>query len=457
MSEVYRFFSEASGAVTALCVMPFVLLLMSIAVLPLAVPHFWEKNRNKGMISLIFGLPAAVFFIMRDWHILAKTSLEYCAFISLLGALFVISGGIHIRGSFKGSPSVNTLFLAIGAVLANFIGTTGASMLLIRPLIRANHERRHKAHTIIFFIFIVSNCSGVLTPLGDPPLFLGFLKGVGFVWTLRLLPQFLFVVGALLAIYYMIDRHFMKSEPECAGDIPHKETPAVSDRFDIEGKRNFIFLASVITVTVVSGYVLYRQTGPEIFGEPFGSILSQAVQIASFSLLAFFSYRFTPKHIHEKNHFAFAPIIEVAVIFSGIFAAMVPALIILETHGSRLGINASWQFFWLSGSLSSFLDNAPTYLTFTSLAKGVLHVTGESLHGLSMDPVGQKFLAAVSCGAVFMGANTYIGNGPNFMVKSIAEHHKIKMPGFFGYMLWSLSILIPLFVLVSLVFFAGRP
>ena len=453
---LYKFFAEASAPVTALFVTPFILVLLSIAVLPLAMPHFWEKNRNKAVISLIFGLPVAAFFLCRDWNILAKTALEYGAFIALLGALIVISGGIYIRGSFKGAPAVNTAFLAIGALLANFIGTTGASMLLIRPLLRANHNRHHKVHSIIFFIFIVCNTSGVLTPLGDPPLFLGFLKGVSFVWTFRLFPQFLFIVGTLLVLYYLVDLYYFKQEPKVGHNKTIEKEPVLSERFAVEGRRNFLLLLLVIAVTLVSGYVLYRQRGPLVFGEPFGSVLAKSAQIVCFAALAMLSYKMTPANIHKRNDFNFHPIIEVAVIFAGIFATMIPALMILETRGSRFGVDQPWQFFWMTGSLSSFLDNAPTYLTFTSLAKGVLKLTGEGLHGLMVHPVGQKYLAAVSCGAVFMGANTYIGNGPNFMVKSIAEHNKIKMPGFFGYMLWSLCVLVPLFVLTTFIFFMGH-
>jgi Na+/H+ antiporter NhaD/arsenite permease-like protein len=453
---IYQFFAGISAPLAGLFVAPFVLLLLSIAVLPLVAGHFWEKNRNKAVISLIFGLPVAAFFIYNDWNVFARTALEYGAFIALLGALFVVSGGVYIKGSFTGMPTVNTVFLAVGALLANFIGTTGASMLLIRPLIRANAGRRHKAHTIIFFIFVVSNCGGLLTPLGDPPLFLGFLKGVSFGWTLVLFKEFLFVVAALLFIYFMIDRFFWAREPEGHREPFRLTDPVLSRHFSMEGRRNFFFLFLVISVSLFSGYVLYRRPGPMIFNEPFGVALSESFQIVAFALIAFASYSLTPKKVHEQNRFSFHPIIEVAVIFAGIFAAMIPALIILETKGGSLGVDRPWQFFWLTGGLSSFLDNAPTYLTFTSLAKGVLHLAEPGLGALSAHPVGQYYLAAISCGAVFMGANTYIGNGPNFMVKAIAEHENIKMPGFFGYMLWSGLILIPVFIIATFLFFSGR-
>jgi Na+/H+ antiporter NhaD/arsenite permease-like protein len=451
---LYKFFAEIPLSLVVLFVAPFVMLLLSIAILPLTFPHFWEKNRNKLLVSIIFGLPIAFFFLYKDWTILAKTATEYGAFIALLGTLFVISGGIYVRGSFKGHPLTNTAFLTAGALLSNFIGTTGASMLLIRPLIRANHDRHNKAHTVIFFIFIVSNCSGLLTPLGDPPLFLGFLKGVPFVWTFRLFPQFLIMMAWLLAAFLIIDSYLFKKEKKDVQCEVICETPIVSERFGIEGRRNLPLLALVMVVILFSGYVLYPRKGPMVFGEPYGVVLSEMFQILAFTILAIISYRVTPGKVHEKNHFNFEPIIEVAILFAGIFAAMIPALIILETRGANFGVNKPWQFFWLTGALSSFLDNAPTYLTFTSLAKGVLGLTGEGLRGLVSDPMGQKYLAAISCGAVCMGANTYIGNGPNFMVKSIAEHHKIKMPSFFGYMAWSACVLIPIFILATIVGFA---
>ncbi len=449
---LHRYFSGVSPQVAFICVLPFILLLLSIAILPLALPHFWEKNRNKAILASLFGLPVAGVFLYYDCNLLIRTMLEYGAFIGLLGSLFIISGGIYIRGSFKGTPLINTVFFAVGAVLANFIGTTGASMLLIRPLIRANQHRHYKVHTIIFFIFIVSNCSGILTPLGDPPLFLGFLKGVSFGWTFRLMPQFLFVVGVLLLLYFIIDRYLCKQEPECRCDILAHEEPILSERFGVEGRRNFILLFMIVLVSLFSGYILYHRPGPEIFGESFGAVLSQSVQIIAFAVLAVISYRVTPGKVHEKNHFSFHPINEVAILFAGIFAAMIPALLILETQGNRFGIDQPWQFFWLTGGLSSFLDNAPTYLTFTSLSKGMLKLTGEGLYSLATHPVGQQYLAAISCGAVFMGANTYIGNGPNFMVKSIAEHHKIKMPSFFHYTVWSVCVLVPIFILLTMIF-----
>ncbi len=456
MSELQNskiFFSQIAPMEMILFIGPFVLLLAALAFSPLFLNHFWESHKNKALVALMLGLPSALFFLFKDWHILAHTALDYAAFVSLLAALFVISGGIYIRGAFAGLPWVNGLFLLIGALLANFIGTTGASMLLIRPLLRANHLRQHKAHIVVFFIFIVSNCSGLLTPLGDPPLFLGFLKGISFGWTLRLWPEWLFVNTSLGVFFFAIDTFWFNQEHQNTQEILRKNDGYLSERFGIQGKRNFVLLVFVISLILISGYWIYPMQGTPIFGESFGGVLSKVFQIFSMLLLACLSFFMTPQSIHKKNHFGFGPVIEVAVLFAGIFLAMIPALLILETQGVKLHLGESWQLFWSSGLLSGFLDNAPTYLTFTSLAKGLLGLTGEGLAGLMHHPEGVKFLKAISCGSVMMGALTYIGNGPNFMVKAVAEQAKVKMPGFFGFMLWSFLILIPIFSILTWLFF----
>jgi len=454
MSLIHEYFSALPPLTIAVFVAPFVLLLLCIALLPLFAAHFWEKNSNKAIVSLGLGLPIGFFFLIHHAPLLVHTALDYGAFLSLLGALFIISGGIYIRGAFAGLPWVNASFLLIGAFLSNIIGTTGASMLLIRPLLRANKERRHKAHSVIFFIFIVSNCSGLLTPLGDPPLFLGFLKGVDFAWTLRLWPEWLLVISALLTLFYGFDSYWFHQEHLETKNILKRNDGYLSERFGILGRRNFILLGLVVGVILISGYRIYPLAGPAILGEPYGSVLSKIFQVLAMSLLAAISFKMTPKHVHEKNHFGFGPILEVAILFSGIFLTMIPALLILETQGAKLHVTEAWQFYWASGFLSSFLDNAPTYLTFTSLAKGALQLSGEGLSGLMHHPAGAVALRAISCGAVMMGANTYIGNGPNFMVKAIAEHAGVKMPGFFSYMIWSVGILVPLFLLVTRIFFS---
>lgn len=416
--------------------LPFVLMLLSIAILPMATPSFWSSNRNKTILSLIISIPVLVLVLQAQPRLLMHSMLDYASFIILLGALFVISGGIHIRGAWAGTPLVNTGYLAAGAVLANLIGTTGASMLLIRPFMRANHRRLKRAHLVIFFIFLVSNIGGLLTPLGDPPLFLGFLRGVPFFWTMKLFPQWALAVGVLLVVFNFVDqRIFNKEDIETPGALT--EDVQSHRKLHIDGKRNFLYLLGVMLAAALSGY----------FNWPKG------IQEAIMLLMAVLSYFGTPQAVHKANHFHFEPILEVAALFLGIFITMVPALEILSQRSAAWNLQHPWQFFWMAGALSSFLDNAPTYLTFSALACGAFGGNAQSLGTLLHSALGEKMLYAISCGAVFMGANTYIGNGPNLMVRSIAEHAGIKMPSFGGYMVYSVSILIPLFFVISLVFF----
>jgi Na+/H+ antiporter NhaD/arsenite permease-like protein len=418
-------------------VAPFAAILLCIAVLPLVAGHWWEHNRNKGMLSALFGVPVAAWIASVDPVLLGHTAHEYVAFIVLLGALFVISGGIVIRGTLAGTAGLNTGLLAIGALLASFIGTTGASMLLIRPLLRANSIRQQKRHVVVFFIFIVANAGGLLTPLGDPPLFLGFLRGVPFLWTLRLWQEWLFVNGALLALFYVVDSTiFRREDIATPGDL---DEVAVQHKvpLHIAGKQNFLYLAGVVAVLLASGSVK----------------LPLGVQEGGMLLMAALSWFTTPRPMRGENGFTWGPIIEVAVVFAGIFATMIPALAILNARGSELGLSAPWHFFWATGILSSFLDNAPTYLTFASAASGIVGTDAANLRLLVEHSSGADLLAAISLGAVFMGANTYIGNGPNFMVKAIAEQGGVRMPSFFGYMAYSGAILIPLFGVVTWVFF----
>ena len=418
-------------------------MLLSIAIIPLAFCKWWSSNLNKGIIAFILGLPVIIYVLNVQSSELIVILKDYLSFIILLGSLYIISGGIHIKSSLAGTPLLNTIMLTIGAVLANFIGTTGASMLLIRPLIRANRHRHNKAHIIVFFIFIVSNCSGLLTPLGDPPLFMGFLKGVPFLWTLRLFPQWIFVNGLLLVVFNFIDQwRFNREDLATPGNLIEQVEP--KHPLAIEGWRNFIFLAGIIATIFCSGYLKWQ------FGIKEGFMV----------LLTIFSLTVTKKHIYKENEFTFGPIIEVAVLFAGIFATMVPALLVLNERGAGLGLTKPWHFFWASGGLSSFLDNTPTYLAVTATASGLPHlcidITKHAADYAGMmltTDAGVTYLLAISCGSVFMGANTYIGNGPNFMVKAIAEESRIKMPSFFGYMVYALCILIPIFILTTLVFF----
>jgi Na+/H+ antiporter NhaD/arsenite permease-like protein len=428
-------------------VIPFIGILMSIAVFPLINAHWWEHNFGKisflwivvAYLLMYISVPAGTGFMEAFGHDIFHVYLEeYISFIILLGSLFVISGGILIKGSLSGKPVSNVIILAIGSVFASFIGTTGAAMLLIRPLIKSIYWRQYKMHIIIFFIFLVCNIGGSLTPIGDPPLFLGFLKGVPFEWTFQLTPMWAFAVVVLLTVFFFMDSYLMKKEP----DVPHTEKKGIQ----IKGAYNFLLLLGVIGAVLYSGIVDH---GP--LHLPYGDLMIQnIVRDSAMILLAVVSMVITPRPIRQENNFNFFPIKEVAYLFIGIFTTMIPALMLLNARGGELGIDSPAKFFWITGILSSFLDNAPTYITFLETALGMLKV---NVQQLLLDPVGVSFLKGISVGAVFMGANTYIGNGPNFMVKAIAEQEKIKMPSFFGYMLWSALILLPLFFLVDLIFF----
>jgi Na+/H+ antiporter NhaD/arsenite permease-like protein len=403
----------------------FVGLLLCIAILPLINSEWWGKRY--GYVSVGLAIPAAILVISKEWILLVHVVVEYISFIILLGSLFVIAGGIVIRVGARGTPKLNCMFLFVGAVFASIIGTTGASMVLIRPMIRANRWRKKVIHIFIFFIFLVSNIGGLLTPLGDPPLFLGFLRGVPFFWTLRLIPAWAFAVAILLIVFFFVDRSFAKKEDEERALAALDDMPA--KKLEIKGKINFLFLLMVIAAFFVP------------------PIVREVVMIAA----ALLSIYFTPVTMREENAFTYHPIIEVAILFIGIFVTMVPVLTMLEVNGSKLGVTEPWHFFWASGSLSSFLDNAPTYLVFMSTAQSVAAAKGV-VEGLVVG-VPQALLVAISCGSVFMGANSYIGNGPNFMVKAICEENDIEMPTFFGYMAWSVGILVPLFIVMTFIFF----
>jgi Na+/H+ antiporter NhaD/arsenite permease-like protein len=419
-------------------VAPFAILLFCVAVLPLVAGHFWEHNRNKALLSALLGVPVAAWVASLEPMVLVHTAHEYAAFIILLGALFVISGGIVVRGTLAGTPGLNAALLAIGAALASVIGTTGASMLLIRPLLRANSVRKGKAHVVVFFIFVVSNAGGLLTALGDPPLFLGFLRGVPFLWTLRLVGPWLFVNGVLLVVFYVVDSTiFRKEDLATPGDL---DEIAVEHQvpLHISGKRNVLYLAGVVVVLLAAG----------------SWDLPAGVQESGMIIMAALSWYSTPLALRKENGFTWTPIVEVAVVFAGVFATMVPALQILNARGGEFGITKPWQFFWASGVLSSFLDNAPTYLTFTAAASGLVGTDAAKLGELLASERGAALLSAVSLGSVLMGANTYIGNGPNFMVRAIAEGSGVRMPTFFGYMAWSGAILLPLFGAVTWLFLA---
>jgi Na+/H+ antiporter NhaD/arsenite permease-like protein len=435
----------------AIWILPFVGILLSIAILPLATPTFWHHHFGK--VAAFWGLAFFIPFTILSgvslalYEALHTLFLEYLPFLILLFALFVVAGGIRITGSLRGSPEVNVLILLIGTLLASIMGTTGASMLLIRPIIRANEWRKNQAHVVVFFIFLVSNIGGSLTPLGDPPLFLGFLKGVDFFWTtVRLFPETGFLTVTLLAIFYGLDRWLIRTELPPA-DANKKQA------IGVEGGVNFAMLGAIVLAVLMSGV---WQPGP-IFAVYHVEIeLQNLVRDVLLLAIAYASWRLTRIETRQGNAFTWGPILEVAKLFAGIFATIIPAIAILRAgeRGAlasvvalvtdRNGEPIPAMYFWLSGILSSFLDNAPTYLVFFNLAGG----DAERLMG----PLA-SVLIGISAGSVFMGANTYIGNAPNFMVKAIAEERGVKMPSFFGYMAWSIGILVPLFALNTLIFF----
>jgi len=402
-------------------VLPFVAFLLAIALFPVFAPRFW--GRHFGKVSLAFGLPVAAYFFARAPAQMLHAVVDYVSFIVLLAALFIVSGGILLRGTMRATPGLNCGFLAAGAVLSNLLGTTGASMLLIRPLLRANAGRNRIAHVVIFFIFIVANIGGSLSAIGDPPLFLGYLKGVPFFWTLlHVGPIWLVACGLVIGAFYFVDRRAFALEAIAGGGAPAPGAGSLS--MSMEGKINLALLGAVI--------------GAVFLPTPWRETAMAAAAIVSVWK--------TPAGVREENEFTYHPIREVAILFAAIFATMIPALLILKARGGELGVTEPAQFFWAAGSLSSFLDNAPTYLVFFSLAQGV---GGPDL----VAGVSAPFLAAISAGAVFMGANSYIGNAPNFMVKAIAEEAGVRMPSFLGYMAWSCGVLLPIFGLATLIFF----
>jgi Na+/H+ antiporter NhaD/arsenite permease-like protein len=484
--------ASTSGSLLAvpplLACLPFLLMLLAIAIFPLTAPHWWERNSNKLAVSMLLGIPTVLFLRLSVEHgaeRVAHAASEYVGFMALLGSLYIISGGILLTGKFSGSPRSNTMFLAAGAVLANLIGTTGASMVLIRPMLRANEARRHRIHLVIFFIFLVSNVGGLLTPLGDPPLFLGYLRGVPFEWTFGLWKEWIVAVLLLLIAFWYLDQQFsgreerkpepppapkrrsdpknmelLDHEPQVsklhaphAGES-HRSEPRAGEHhlptprrrrsrpLQVDGWINVLLLGGVLAAIL---------------------LLNSNLKITAMAALALASLAFTPAGVRAQNRFSWDPILEVAIVFAGIFATMVPALMLLEHSAPSLPLREPWHFFWATGILSSFLDNAPTYLSFASAASGLAGTSPEHLNELIGAQISygnsiisaEALLTAIAVGAVFMGANTYIGNGPNFMVKAIAEQSGIRMPSFVGYMKWSVGILIPLFILITFLFFRG--
>lgn len=450
--------AEAAGAdvggLSPWWTLPFAGVLLSIAIMPLVSGHFWHRFYGLVMLgwSLALLIPASFtlgFGTVADL-VLHTALLEYVPFLLLLFALFTVAGGVHIAGTLRGTPGTNTAILALGTAMASLTGTTGASMLLVRPMLRANAQRKHRTHTMVFFIFLVSNIGGCLTPLGDPPLFLGFLKGVSFFWpTEHLFAPLLLASAILLLVYHQMDSRYFRREPDEIRESEGKVEP-----LRIQGGVNIPLLMLVVLVVLMEGVwhpgavtFLKQELAIEVV---IGDVLLLA--IAAYSIWA------TPALVRNANGFTWGAMIEVAKVFAAIFVTIIPAIAILKAGRegaaaplidlvtTEAGAPIPAMYFWMTGLLSSFLDNAPTYLIFFNLAGG----NAQALMG-----EGAQVLAAISAGAVFMGANSYIGNAPNFMVRAIAEEQGVKMPSFVGYVLWAAAILFPVFVLMSVIFFRG--
>ena len=447
-------------------IIPFAGMLLSIAVFPLVKAEWWEKHQL--LVSLAWALMFLVPFALAYGAEVTAEQLaevvigDYIPFIVLLLGLYVVAGGIHVGGTIAGTTRNNVIMLFIGTMLASWVGTTGAAMLLIRPLLRANLWRRHRAHVVVFFIFLVANAGGCLTPLGDPPLFLGYLRGVPFFWTLEhIWPVLLVNVVLLIGLFVAVDRYFMRKE----GRENYRQLELLTradDRVPIhlQGWHNLFFLLIIIVGVILNGLIPQlgafvdaetgRTFGIDVFGAHIG--LEYVAQISLICLAMILSWLTTSTDDRSRNNFEWAPIAEVARLFIGIFVTMIPALAILRAHGGSLGLDSPLGFFWATGALSSFLDNSPTYVVFLTTA-GALGTDAAGAVATVVGAVDPTILLAISAGAVFMGAVTYIGNAPNFMVKNIAEGAGVKMPSFFGYIGWALAFLIPVFIIDTLLFF----
>ena len=432
---------------SAWSMIPFGLMLLAIAVAPLLAEHWWESNKHKLTVALFLGVPTAICLIMGGMMHELEHQLfgDYVPFIILLLALYVVTGGIHVSGDIKATPWVNTSFLGLGWLLASIMGTTGAAMLLIRPLITTNKQREHKVHTILFFIALCANCGGLLTPLGDPPLFMLFLRGAEFSWFMSMWAPWLFTGALLMGIYFVWDTIYYKKEHAQALQADHEQqVPLV-----FKGKHNFLYLVGIVlTVAFINSGTIPEMANPHA---PMWLRYLREIVLLS---LTFGSLYTTKRNVrYGMNKFSWAPIMEVAVLFLGIFTTMTPALAYLNANAASLGLDATWQFYYSTGLLSSFLDNTPTAVAFHSVATGLTPDQMAVFGGDMMAGIPEILLKAICIGSVFFGAMTYIGNGPNFMVKAIAEENGIKMPSFFGYMLkFSLVVLLPVYILVQLIF-----
>jgi len=423
-------------------VIPFIIMLLVIAVAPLVFPEFWEKNLNKLYVTLAIAVPTAIMLVCigLGHSLMHQLLFDYIPFIVLLMALFVVTGGIHIKGDIRATPNVNTGILALGFALSSFIGTTGSAMLLIRPLLDTNSQRTYKVHTVLFFIALVANCGGVLTPLGDPPLFLLYLRGASFGWFLELFPEWLTVGIILLSLYYLVDRYYYRKEPLSAKKRDVEEYQPMR----IKGVHNFVYI-----MLIIASVIFLNESYIPVMGEPDCPVYIKFLREYALVAIIIMSMLTTHRQVRVQNKFSWEPILEVAILFVGIFTTMTPALLFLNSHAASFGLHSPWQFFYATGALSSFLDNAPTAVAFHTVATGLPAAEGARL----VAGIPEAFLRAIALGAVFFGSMTYIGNGPNFMVKSIAEQNGIKMPSFFGYIVkFSLVILLPVYIIVQLIF-----
>lgn len=472
---------ELGKKLSPLTLIPFVIILLAIAVLPLVIPHLWESNLVKAVISVLLALVTASYLATQGHlgiEVIVETLKEYYAFICLLVALYTVSGGIYIEGDLKATPLTNTVILGIGAVIASFIGTTGASVLLIRPLIRTNKERKYTTHIFVFFILLVSNVGGVLLPVGDPPLFMGYLYGVPFFWTLiKLWPIWLSAVAILLMVFFAWDMiaYNRENKADLAKDASQQS------KLRIQGGLNFVLIGGILLAVVflkdyktehgdlamawlqqpvmlglaLLSFVIDHMAKVKKTKEHEEALLSKLEKEGKATANMRVLTHYKPHTPRDKNNFGFAPIIEVAALFIGIFITMIPALCILKARGAETGVTQPWQFYWITGALSSFLDNAPSYATFFALGQGVTANMGAAAGAVvnaATGVINETILIGISVGAVFFGANTYIGNAPNFMVKAMCEESKIKMPSFFGYMLYTILILVPVLGLIHLIF-----
>jgi Na+/H+ antiporter NhaD/arsenite permease-like protein len=446
-------------AVPAWLCVPFVGLLLCVALFPFFKPDWWDAHEPL-VIAFWSVLVLVLFCAVYGAGRMAETAIDcifndYLTFIILLFGLYCVSGNITFEGDLAGSPGVNVALLAAGTLLSSLIGTTGSSMLMVRPIISMNSWRRNRSHIMIFFIFLVSNMGGCLTPVGDPPLLMGFMRGVNFFWSLHLLPVLLFNMVILLTIFYFIDkRRYRRNIAE--GREPNISVPHTT--LKVGGAHNVLFLLMIVAGVILSGTLpklgAFQNAQGDVRGIPLpgGSVFGfpSLIECAIILLAAWLSFRTTPQEVRRKNHFTWGAIREVAMLFIGIFLTMQPALLLLKALGPHMGVNTPAEMFWAAGALSSFLDNTPTYLVFLTTA-GTLGFTSGITTALGVVPA--RMLEAISAGAVFMGANSYIGNAPNFMVKAISDENGIKMPSFFGYMKWSIGILIPVFLIDTIVFF----